>query len=64
MKKQEKLLKKNILQFKKDLKNCSKADILNALFEEFAEEHMIQPTFVCDYPSRNITSYKEEERKS
>ncbi|MBC8061495.1 MAG: lysine--tRNA ligase [Clostridiaceae bacterium] len=39
------------LKFKKDLNNCSKADILNSLFEEFAEEHMIQPTFVCDYPT-------------
>jgi len=39
------------LEFKKDLKNCSKADVLNSLFEEFAEEHMIQPTFICDYPT-------------
>ena len=27
-----------------------KGDILNALFEEFAEDHMIQPTFVMDHP--------------
>ena len=27
-----------------------KGDILNLLFEEFAEEHMIQPTFVMDHP--------------
>ena len=27
-----------------------KGDILNALFEEFAEEHMVQPTFVMDHP--------------
>ena len=38
------------LEFKKDIKNCTKGDILNALFEEFAEEKMIQPTFVYDYP--------------
>ncbi|HEY5560576.1 MAG TPA: lysine--tRNA ligase [Clostridiaceae bacterium] len=38
------------LKFKKDLKDCSKADILNALFEEFAEDKLIQPTFLCDYP--------------
>jgi Lysyl-tRNA synthetase (class II) len=38
------------LDFKKDLKDCTKADVLNALFEEYAEEHMIQPTFICDYP--------------
>ena len=28
-----------------------KGDILNALFEEFAEEHMVQPTFVMDHPT-------------
>jgi len=39
------------LQFKKDLKNCSKGDILNSLFEEFVEDKLIQPTFVCDYPT-------------
>lgn len=38
------------LEFKKDIKNCTKGDILNALFEEYAEEKMIQPTFVYDYP--------------
>ena len=27
-----------------------KGDILNLFFEEFAEEHMIQPTFVMDHP--------------
>lgn len=27
-----------------------KGDILNLLFEEFAEEHLIQPTFIMDYP--------------
>lgn len=45
------IAKEKHLQFKKDLNNCSKADILNSLFEEFAEEHMMQPTFVCDYPT-------------
>lgn len=42
--------KEKHLQFKKELKDCSKGDILNALYEEYAEEKMIQPTFVCDYP--------------
>jgi lysyl-tRNA synthetase class 2 len=27
-----------------------KGDVLNALFETFAEEHLIQPTFIYDYP--------------
>ncbi len=28
----------------------AKGDILNLLFEEFVEEHLIQPTFVMDHP--------------
>lgn len=35
---------------KKELKDCSKADILNAAFEGYVEEHLIQPTFIMDYP--------------
>ncbi len=27
-----------------------KGDILNLFFEEFAEEHLVQPTFITDYP--------------
>ena len=27
-----------------------KGDILNPFFEEFAEEHLVQPTFVLDHP--------------
>lgn len=38
------------LEFKKEIKDCTKADILNALFEEYAEDKLIQPTFLCDYP--------------
>jgi len=37
-------------ELKKDLKDCSKGDILNAAFEAYAEEHLIQPTFILDYP--------------
>ena len=38
------------LKLKKELSDCSKADILNALFEAFCEDKLIQPTFVFDYP--------------
>lgn len=31
-------------------KRHKKGDILNLFFEEFAEEHLIQPTFVMDHP--------------
>ncbi len=37
-------------ELKKKLQDCSKGDILNAAFEKFAEEHLIQPTFIIDYP--------------
>lgn len=46
----QKVAKEKHLEFKKDLEDCTKADILNALFEEYAEEHLIEPTFLCDYP--------------
>ncbi len=44
------IAKEKHLEFIKELKDCTKADILNGLFEEYAEEHLIQPTFLCDYP--------------
>jgi lysyl-tRNA synthetase, class II len=42
--------KEKNVNLKKELKDCSKGDILNAFFEDYAEEHMVQPTFVMDYP--------------
>ncbi|OFI06555.1 lysine--tRNA ligase [Clostridium acetireducens DSM 10703] len=38
------------LELKKKLEDCTKGDILNAMFEEFGEETLIQPTFIYDYP--------------
>ena len=44
------IAKEKHLEFKKDLKHVTKGEILNMLFEEYAEQHMIQPTFIVDYP--------------
>lgn len=44
------LTKGKELELKKKLEDCTKADILNAFFEEYVENKLIQPTFVCDYP--------------
>jgi lysyl-tRNA synthetase, class II len=30
--------------------NLTKGEILSTMFEEFVEEHLIQPTFIYDYP--------------
>lgn len=37
-------------ELKKKLNDCTKGDILNAAFEVYVEEHLIQPTFILDYP--------------
>ncbi len=33
-----------------DKKRHKKGDILNLLFEEYVEEHLVQPTFIMDHP--------------
>ncbi len=39
------------LEFKKQLKDCTKGEILNAMFEKYVEDKLIQPTFILDYPA-------------
>lgn len=37
-------------ELKKKLSDCTKGDLLNVAFEAYAEEHLMQPTFIMDYP--------------
>jgi lysyl-tRNA synthetase class 2 len=44
------IAKSHKLELKKKLSDCTKGDILNALFEEYGEKNLVQPAFLLDYP--------------
>ncbi|MEK6903869.1 MAG: lysine--tRNA ligase [Nanoarchaeota archaeon] len=43
-------LKKLLLKHKLEVEPFSRGNALSALFDELVEEHLIQPTFITDYP--------------